>query len=193
MNPLHSLEIDPPGFDPWVGKIPWRRKWQPALVLLPGKSHGQRSLVGYSPRGRKELDTTERLYLLHQHERKNTSLKDEISTSWSPWAQRNSVLGWPPTQHVWLYQHLDVWMYWTGKKWTQEMCILFCFPTLPLTSDLMLNELLTCLLKLLKCLFKYPFEVIKPGWKQVVNCLGSETARGRELRCPVLNVASWPA
>ena len=49
------------GFDPWVWKIPWRRKWQSAPVLLPGKSHGQRSLVGYSPWGRKESDTTERL------------------------------------------------------------------------------------------------------------------------------------
>ena len=36
-------------FDPWVRKIPWRRKWQPTLVLLPGESHGQRSLAGYSP------------------------------------------------------------------------------------------------------------------------------------------------
>ena len=36
-------------FDPWVGKIPWRRKWQPTPIFLPGKSHGQRSLVGYSP------------------------------------------------------------------------------------------------------------------------------------------------
>ena len=36
-------------FDPWVGKIPWRRKWQPTPVFLPGKSHGQRSLVGYNP------------------------------------------------------------------------------------------------------------------------------------------------
>ena len=36
------------GFDSWVGKIPWRRKWQPTAVFLPGKSHGQRSLVGYS-------------------------------------------------------------------------------------------------------------------------------------------------
>ena len=35
-------------FDPWVGKIPWRRKWQPTPVLLPGKSHGERSLAGYS-------------------------------------------------------------------------------------------------------------------------------------------------
>ena len=46
-------------FNPWVGKIPWRRKWQPAPVFLPGESHGQKSLVGYSPRGLKELDTTE--------------------------------------------------------------------------------------------------------------------------------------
>ena len=36
-----------PGFNPWVGKIPWRRKWQPPAVFLPGKSHGQRSLVDY--------------------------------------------------------------------------------------------------------------------------------------------------
>ena len=45
-------------FDPWIGKIPWRRKWQSSPVYLPGKSYGQRSLVGYSPWGHKELDTT---------------------------------------------------------------------------------------------------------------------------------------
>ena len=39
------------GFDPWVRKIAWRRKWQPTPVFLPGKTHGQRSLVGYSPWG----------------------------------------------------------------------------------------------------------------------------------------------
>ena len=39
------------GFDPWIGKIPWRRKWQPTSVFLPGKSHRQKSLVGYSPWG----------------------------------------------------------------------------------------------------------------------------------------------
>ena len=44
-------------FDPWVGKIAWRRKWQPILLFLPGKPHGQRSLAGYSPWGRKESDT----------------------------------------------------------------------------------------------------------------------------------------
>ena len=42
------------GSIPWVRKTPWRRKWQPTPVFLPGKSHGQRSLVGYRPWGRKE-------------------------------------------------------------------------------------------------------------------------------------------
>ena len=41
------------GFNPWVGKIPWRRKWPPTPVFLPGESHGQRSLEGYSPWGRR--------------------------------------------------------------------------------------------------------------------------------------------
>ena len=43
----------------WVGKIPWRREWQPTPVFLPGEFHGQRSLVGYSPHSRKESDRTE--------------------------------------------------------------------------------------------------------------------------------------
>ena len=57
-------------FDPWVGNIPWRRKWQPTPVFLPGESHGRRSLVGYSSRGRKESDMTERLHSLHSKEGK---------------------------------------------------------------------------------------------------------------------------
>ena len=47
--------------NPWIGKIPWRRKWQPTPVFLPGESYGQRSLVGYSPSVCKELDTIDRL------------------------------------------------------------------------------------------------------------------------------------
>ena len=47
------------GFNPWVGKILWRRKWQPTPVFLPEKSHEQRSLASYSPWGHKESDTTE--------------------------------------------------------------------------------------------------------------------------------------
>ena len=51
------------GFDPWVKKILWRRKWQATPVCLPGESHGQRSLLGYSPWGRKELNLTEHAHM----------------------------------------------------------------------------------------------------------------------------------
>ena len=50
-------------FHPWVKKSPWRREWLPTSVFLPREIHGQRSLVGYSPWGHKESDTTERLTL----------------------------------------------------------------------------------------------------------------------------------
>ena len=53
---VHSIVSKYP---PWVGKIPWRRKWLAILLFSPGESHGQRSLVGYSPQGPKETDTTE--------------------------------------------------------------------------------------------------------------------------------------
>ena len=43
--------------------MPWRRKWQPTPVFLPRELHGQKNMVGYSPRGHKELDTTEQLTL----------------------------------------------------------------------------------------------------------------------------------
>ena len=69
------------GFDPWVGKILWRRKWQSTPVLLPGKSHGQRSLVGYSPWGREESDTTDRLHV-HVHV---YALHDQWEASSLPW------------------------------------------------------------------------------------------------------------
>ena len=48
-----------PVFDPWIRKIPWRSEWLPTPVFLPGECYGQRSLVGYIPRGCKESDTTE--------------------------------------------------------------------------------------------------------------------------------------
>ena len=55
-------------FDPWVGKILWRRAWQPTPVFLPGESFGQRSLVSYSPWGCKESDTPEATYHAHTPE-----------------------------------------------------------------------------------------------------------------------------
>ena len=62
-------------FDPWVGEIPWRRTWQPTPVFLPGKSHGQRSLLGYSPCGHKESDTAE-----HMHARMHVHVRAYIHT-----------------------------------------------------------------------------------------------------------------
>ena len=59
------------GFNPWVREIPWGRKWQPTPVFLPGKSHGQRSLEGYSPCGCKESDTAE---YTHMHTHTHTAI-----------------------------------------------------------------------------------------------------------------------
>ena len=52
-------------FNPWIGKISWRRAWQPTLVFLPGESHGQKSLEAYSPWGHTELDITEATWCTH--------------------------------------------------------------------------------------------------------------------------------
>ena len=57
--PTNAGDLRDAGSIPGVGKMPWRRKWQPTPVFLPGESHGQRSLAGYRPWGRKESDTTE--------------------------------------------------------------------------------------------------------------------------------------
>ena len=57
--PANAGNVRRPGFDPWVRKIPWRRAWQPTPAFLPGESHGQRSVAGYSPWGCKESDMTE--------------------------------------------------------------------------------------------------------------------------------------
>ena len=54
------------GLDPWIGKIPWRREWQPTLVFLPGKFHKQRNLVGYSPGGHTASEMTMSTHALSQ-------------------------------------------------------------------------------------------------------------------------------
>ena len=61
MQEMQEMQVDP-----WDGKIPWRRKWQSTSVFLPGKSHGQRSLGGYSPWQHKESDKTEQLTDIHR-------------------------------------------------------------------------------------------------------------------------------
>ena len=57
--PTNAGDLKRLEFDPWVRRIHWGRAWQPTPLFLPGESHGQRSLAGYSPWGRKESDMTE--------------------------------------------------------------------------------------------------------------------------------------
>ena len=68
-----------------VVKIPWRRKWQPTPVFLPGESHGQRSLVGYCPQGHKESDTTEQLHT-HKTLEDVMGIQKEMVGEVSAWA-----------------------------------------------------------------------------------------------------------
>ena len=65
------------GFDPWVRKIPWRRIWKLTPLFLPGESHGQKSLVSYSPLGCKELCTTETT----EHSTSDIRISSEPSTT----------------------------------------------------------------------------------------------------------------
>ena len=69
------LQCRRPEFNPWVRKSLWRREWQPTPVFLPGESHGQRSLPGYSPWGCKESDTTRWLTHTHTHTHTHTQLE----------------------------------------------------------------------------------------------------------------------
>ena len=64
--------------NPWVGKIPQRRAWQPTPIFLPGESHGPRSLAGYRPWGRKKADMTERLRLYRGQRKEKKTLLMEL-------------------------------------------------------------------------------------------------------------------
>ena len=64
--PANAGDEEDCGFDPWVRKISWKRAWQSTPVFLPGESQGQRTLVGYSPWGRTESDTTEATSYAHE-------------------------------------------------------------------------------------------------------------------------------
>ena len=95
-----------------IGKILWRRKWQPTPVFLPGKSQGQRSLAVYSPQGLKESDTIEHAWSRHEAERIFAQLKRLVKWSLRIWIlsvkriffknlitcrdfQKNRLLNWP--------------------------------------------------------------------------------------------------
>ena len=72
LRTVKNLQWERSEFDPWVGRIPWRREWQPTPIFLPGEFHGQRSLAGYNPWVSKQLDTAECNNVLH------------VLTPWSP-------------------------------------------------------------------------------------------------------------
>ena len=64
-SPANAGDTGDTGSIPRVGKIPWRRAWQPTPLFLPGESYGQRSLAGHSPKSRKKSDRTEHTQLIH--------------------------------------------------------------------------------------------------------------------------------
>ena len=88
-----------PGFDLWIGTIPWRRAWLPTPVFLPREFHGQRSLEGCSPWSSKESDTTEKLTLVRQlttawpwHSSVTPSLHRDIDTMGQPEREKWAVV-----------------------------------------------------------------------------------------------------
>ena len=101
---VKSLQCGRNRFDPWVGKIPWRRKWQPTALFLSRKSHGRRSLAGYSPWGCKELDTTEETSLHIYHQNSDPTEKPVI-TFWHPDACQNHL------EIFWKIQILRYWLF----------------------------------------------------------------------------------
>ena len=96
--------------DPWVGKIPRRRKWQPTPVFLPGEFHGQRNLVGYSPWGRKEWDT-------HTH----TILECYLCILWE--CREKGV-------RIYLKICSQFTNHWPGNRWSSSLAELgsYCLP-----------------------------------------------------------------
>ena len=97
------------GFNPWVGKIPWRRKWQTTPVFLPGNFNGQRSLVGCTSRGHKDLDTT-----------KHPCITQLLKKEWNKAICNNtdepimlSEVRQRPTSYITYMWNLKIWHQWT--------------------------------------------------------------------------------
>ena len=105
------------GFNPLVGKISWRRKWQRTPVFLPGKSHGQRSLLGYSPWGQKEKDK----YCILTHISEKAMAPHSSTLAWKiPWTEEPAGLqsmGSLRVGHDWTTSlSLLTFMHWR-RKW----------------------------------------------------------------------------
>ena len=91
-----ARNVGDPGLIPGLG-MPWRRKWQPTPVFLPGEFHGRRSPVGYDPWGHKESDTTKQLTLSHPAGNDQTA---ELPCS-------SLYLQWPPAEPLYVLRYLN--------------------------------------------------------------------------------------
>ena len=113
------------GFDPWVGKLPWTREWQPTPVFLSGEFHGQRSLAGYSPWGGKESQ------LSHRHDWATNTF---TSTKSVFKMQKKKVM-----YLIYCYNGYPIWCYPKGRMSVQDWSVFICLhsvslQTLPSTS-----------------------------------------------------------
>ena len=109
-------------FDPWIRKIHWRRKWQATPIFLPGKSYGQKSLMGYSPQGCKELDTTERLTLSYEIAQGYSKIasKNTEGTNVTKTALKKNKLGdffYHISRFLYHYEVKTVWQCHKDRKW----------------------------------------------------------------------------
>ena len=110
-------------FSPWVGKIPWRRKWQLTLLFLLGKSHGQRSLVGYGPWDLKELDRAKRLST-HTHTHTHTHARTHVPSK-HLWKNVRIILLFSFYWSIITLQRVD---FCGTSKWISQMYA--CIPSL---------------------------------------------------------------
>ena len=120
---IGCLQCGRPGFNLWVRKIPWRRKWQPTPVLLPGKFHWWRSLVGYSPWGHKESDMTEQF---HFHWKKSYDKSTQCIEK-----QRHHPADEGLYRHSYGLSSSHIWMWelnrkegWVPKNWYFQIVVL---------------------------------------------------------------------
>ena len=84
--------------NPWVWKVPWGREWLPTAVFVPGEPHGQRRLVGHSPWGRRESDTTEQLTLPHFRVHRAGQSRGSAFDGHDTGARRVSLRVFPPNK-----------------------------------------------------------------------------------------------
>ena len=136
------LQCGRPRFDPWVGKIPWRRKRQPTPVFMPGKSHGPSSLVSYSPWGRKESDTTEQLHFTSLHHFRSS----QIYTFWHPrtfWLKKPEVR-------------------WGGRNQNEESYLVRLVPNIPLGHPLAVHPCCQRCNREAKCTSHISFHQLQP-------------------------------